>query len=128
MARAVVILGAGSSADFGVPTLTTMFNDRHVRDYLRIKPALLQTLNDLFWEPRGHSLASCDQSLNIEQMLTILKDWEKESMIPPDSKPQDVASFRRGLYVLIQKAVFEGKSSNPSVRKGVIHNELPARR
>jgi len=112
MARAVVILGAGSSADFGVPTMTAMFNDRHARDYLKKRPVVLQTLDDLFWKPRGHSLASCDQSLNIEQMLTILKDLEKEKSIPPTSKPQHVDIFRRRLYVLIQKAVFEGKSSS----------------
>lgn len=112
MARAVVILGAGSSADFGVPTLATIFSDIHARAYLKQKPALLDMLNDLFWKPRGHSLALCEQSLNVEQMLTLLKDWERERAIPPDSKPKDGASFRRWLYVLIQKAVFEGKSSN----------------
>jgi len=112
MANAVVILGAGSSADFGIPTLATIFADRHVRDYLNNKPTLLRTINDLFWSPRGHSLGTCEQSLNIEQMLTVLKDWEKEITLPPGSKPKDVDSFRRGLYVLIEKAVFEGKSSN----------------
>jgi len=113
MANAVVILGAGSSADFGVPTLSTIFSDRNAQAYLKQNSALHKMLNDLFWEPRGHDLASCDQSLNVEQMLTVLKDWEREPTIPSDSKPKDLANFRRGLYVLIQKAVFEDKSSKP---------------
>ena len=112
MVEAVVILGAGSSADFGVPVLANIFSDIHARAYLRQNPALLGMLNDLFWKPRGYSLATYDQSLNIEQMLTVLKDWERERNIPSDSKPKDIPGFRRGLYVLIQKAVFEGKSSN----------------
>jgi hypothetical protein len=114
MTRAVVILGAGSSADFGVPTLSTMFSDRYVVNYLKHKLALFNTLDELFWKPRGHTLATCDQSLNVEQMLTIIKDWEREKSIPDAQKPKNLSEFRRGLYVLIQKAVFEGKSSRPA--------------
>lgn len=112
MTRAVVILGAGASADFGVPTLANIFKDHNARKYLQTKPDLLEMLNEMFWRPRGYGLESSDQSLNIEQMLTLLKDWEKEQAIQEKSKPQNILSFRRGLNVLIQKAVFEGKSSN----------------
>lgn len=111
MTRAVVILGAGASADFGVPILSNMFKDSYARRYLKSKPALLEMLNKVFWGPRGHGLESSDKSLNIEQMLTILKDWEIEKGIPDTARPQNVESFRRGLKVLIYKAVFEGKSS-----------------
>ncbi len=111
MTRAVVILGAGASADFGVPTLQNMFKDPRAVSYLKGNAALTQMLNRLFWEPRGHTLASSEKSLSIEQMLTILKDWEKTEGVREESRPQNVSEFRRGLYVLIQKAVFEGKSS-----------------
>ena len=66
---------------------------------------------EIFWRPRGHDLESSDQSLNIEQMLTVLKDLEREPQVPDASRPQDVTAFRRGLLVLIELAVFEGKST-----------------
>lgn len=121
MTRAVVILGAGASADFGVPTLANIFKDRHARTYLRNNPRLIGMLRDVFWDPRGHDLESSDQSISVEQMLTILKDWEQEDSVPDESKPQDVPAFRKSLYVLIQKAVFDGKSTkgqhlNPLIR------------
>lgn len=53
VARAVVILGAGSSADFGVPTLANIFKDHHARRYLQAKSDLLGQLNEMFWQPRG---------------------------------------------------------------------------
>jgi len=112
MARAVVILGAGASADFGIPTLRNIFKDPYARRYLQSTPELLAMLNEVFWRPRGHGLESSDRSLNIEQMLTILKDWELEPQVPNEAKPKNVENFRRGLKVLIYNAVFEGKSSN----------------
>ena len=112
MTRAVVILGAGASADFGVPTLAHIFKDRYARQYLQHRPDLREPLNNIFWHPRGHTLNTSEQSLTVEQMLTLLKDWENEEQIPEDLKPQNVSEFRRRIYVLIQRAVFEGKSSD----------------
>lgn len=108
-----MILGAGASADFGVPTLLHIFKDPYARRYLASHSVLLDTLQDMFWTPRGHSLESSEQSLSIEQMLTLLKDWENEAQLDDAAKPQNVANFRRSLYCLIQRAVFEGKSSSP---------------
>jgi hypothetical protein len=121
MPRAVILLGAGASADFGIPTLAYMFNDSRAQTYLKNTPKLLSMLRDMFWLPRGHDLESSAQSLNIEQMLTILKDLEREPAIPESSRPQDAAFFRRGLLVLIERAVFEGKST-----KGMHLNPLLA--
>lgn len=112
MTRAVVILGAGASADFGVPTLPHIFKEQHAHSYLNTNQTLKGMLHSVFWEPRGYDLESSDQSLSVEQMLTILKDWEKEDRIDAALKPQNVLEFRQGLYCLIQKAVFEGKSTN----------------
>src|SRR5678810_826877 len=80
MANAVVILGAGASADFGVPTLRTMFKDRQARAYVDSHDAFRVALERYFWTPRGHSLDSSEQSLTIEEMLTILRDWELEKV------------------------------------------------
>lgn len=111
--KAVIVLGAGSSADFGVPTLAGLFKDRHSRAYLAADPQLRQMLTDTFWSPRGHNLETSDKSLTIEEMLTALRDWEKEENVPEEKRPPDVEEMRRKLYVLIYKAVFEGKSSRP---------------
>ena len=111
MANAVVILGAGASADFGVPTLRNIFKDRHARAFLRTQPDVLTNLNALFWQPRGHTIDTSEQSLTIEEMLTILRDWEQEPTWRGALDGNQVATLRRNLFVLIQRAVFVGKST-----------------
>jgi hypothetical protein len=99
----VVILGAGTSADFGVPTLRSVFKDAYAALYLQQNPQLHKCIQSTFWGPRGCTLQSSERSLTIEEMLTILRDWE--------GPRENFSDFRRQLYVLIYKAVFEGKSS-----------------
>lgn len=111
MPRAVIILGAGASADFGVPTLASVFKDRQSRIYLHQNPEILRMLEETFWRVRGHSLESSDQSLTVEEMLTTLRDWEQEPGLPAELRPANLPAFRRKLYVLIERAVFEGKST-----------------
>jgi hypothetical protein len=117
--KAVIVLGAGSSADFGVPTLAGLFKDNHARRYLVGDPNLLGTLRDVFWHPRGHDLESSDKSLTVEEMLTAIRDWDGEPL-DEGKKPRDVAALRRKLFVLIYKAVFEGKSSKAAHLNPVI--------
>src|SRR5690242_19357791 len=112
MPNAVVILGAGASADFGVPTLRNLFKDGHAQSFLKVRRKALKSLNELFWAPRGHSIDTSDQSLTIEEMLTILRDWEQEPTCRDDLNAKDAAYLRRILYVVIQRAVFVGKSSS----------------
>lgn len=109
----VVILGAGSSADFGVPTLNRIFTDRQAREYLSERGELHDLLQEVFWEPRGHDLETSKDSLTVEEMLTVLRDWEAEEGEVPDGLGlPDIERFRKELYVLIQRAVFTGKSSS----------------
>lgn len=112
MANAVVILGAGSSHDFGVPTLNGIFEDRRVRDYLEDHPHFAEMLRKVFWEPRGHTRETAGGSINVEEMLTILRDWENEEQVPDPPAPLHVPVFRKHLYALIERAVHRGKSSN----------------
>jgi hypothetical protein len=111
MPKIVVILGAGASADFEAHVLADVFKDSQARQYLQVNQNVKQMLQDTFWGPRGYGLKTSDQSLTIEDVLTILRDWEKEDRIKEEQRPQSLADFRRKLYVLIQKAVFEGKST-----------------
>ena len=44
-------------------------------------------------------------------MLTVLRDLTYQPWVPDDARPKSARAFRRGLYVLIQRAVFKGKST-----------------
>jgi len=114
-ASAVIILGAGSSAAFGVPTLRNLFLDDNAQTYLGNHSWLRNQLQRLIWEPRGHSLATSDKSLNIEEILTLVRDsteqqWGLQPLLTDD---HDRQRFRRGLYSLIKCAVYDDKSSSP---------------
>jgi len=111
MSNVVVILGAGASADFGVPTLRGVFKDVNAQAYLRADPILRPKLEQFFWQPRGHSLQTSEQSLTIEEMLTLLRDWELEPSLQTRPTRAEFEDFRRRLYVLIYYAVYSGKSS-----------------
>src|SRR3972149_3061357 len=112
MGKAVIILGAGSSADFGVPTLRYVFQDIHARRHLKKDKDLLGRLETLFWRPRGINLESSHEGLTVEEILTLVRDSENQIYgLPPILEPTELASFRRSLYVLIKKAVYDGKST-----------------
>ncbi|MDM7911875.1 MAG: hypothetical protein QUS09_02145, partial [Methanotrichaceae archaeon] len=121
MVNAVVILGAGASADFGVPTLSGMFNDPVARRYILTKARLHDMLKRFFWNPRGHSIDTAEKCLNIEQMLTLLKDLEKAKLLPTDFSEDDLHYFRRALNVLIKKAVYDGKHTKQEHLNPLIH-------
>jgi hypothetical protein len=112
MTQAVILLGAGSSAPFGVPTLRHLFKDPYARQHLKGDQRLLSTLDKVFWAPRGHTLESSHHSLTAEELLTILRDYENFKEIPAPLVGEELEEFRRSLYVLIKKAVFDGKSSD----------------
>lgn len=120
MASAVVILGAGASADFGVPTLRNVFKDPYARMYLDANTTLQKQLDELFWKPRGHTVHTSDESLTIEEMLTIIRDWEREEGVDKPNKTY-FDEFRRSLYHLIYLAVFFGKSSKAAHLNPLIH-------
>jgi len=60
---------------------------------------------------QGSYLESSDQSVTIEEMLTILRDWENEPNCKECPEPNLFTEFRKRLYVLIMRAVYEGKST-----------------
>lgn len=120
MANLVVILGAGASADFGVPTLRGLFKDVQARTHLRVDRQLQGYLNDLFWTPRGHTLETSEQSLTVEEMLTLIQDWEREEGLRERPDRNRCDDLKRRLYVLIEKAVFKDKSSRAAVLNQLI--------
>src|SRR2546430_1896515 len=69
--KIVVVMGAGASADFGVPTLRSIFKDPQADAYLKRDEVLHDWLLKTFWGPRGHSVATSDQSITVEEMLTV---------------------------------------------------------
>lgn len=112
MNNVVIILGAGASAPFGVPTLLRVFQDQYARQHLQDDRSLSDQLQRLFWTPRGHTLETSHHGLSVEEILTVVKDFENQVYgVAPILNPEDRASFRRSLYVLIKKAVYNGKTS-----------------
>lgn len=116
--RILIILGAGSSADFGVPTLRSIFKNPEAQAYLGKDKELHKWLQKVFWEPRGHSLATSERSVTIEEMLTIMRDWQGEAKEAPNS--DEFHEMRRRLFVLIYQAVYQNKSSDKGHLNGLI--------
>ncbi len=124
--NAVFILGAGASAPFGVPTLPNVFKDIWARQHLANDEFLLSKLNEYFWGPRGHNLETSNQTLTIEEILTLVRDFEQQPYAIPPLLGEDTERFRRSLYVLIKKAVYDGKNTqgrhlNPVIKFGGDH-------
>lgn len=111
MSSFVVILGAGASADFGIPTLSTIFKDPSARQYLLGNAKLKKLLEDVFWGPRGLNVETSDQGLTIEDMLTLLRDWAQDPSLGVSLPTETLLRFRQSLYQLIFRAVFYGKST-----------------
>jgi len=107
-----VILGAGASAPLEVPTLRNLFKDAQARAHLRRDDFLRTKLEALIWEPRGHTLETSQNSLTVEEVLTLLRDSEKQPYGLTPLLGPDLDRFRRGLYVLIKKATYDAKSSS----------------
>jgi len=104
-------MGAGASADFGVPTLRGIFKDIRAVQHLTDDNWLLKHLREIFWHPRGFDWETSERSLTIEEMLTILRDWELETAVTPKLSADELRRFRKSLYVLIFRALFVGKST-----------------
>jgi hypothetical protein len=122
MDNVVIVLGAGASAPFGVPTLLRLFKDQEARQHLQGDRWLWEKLQQLFWTPRGYDLETSQLGLSVEEILTIVRDYEKQEYgVPPLLSPEEQDRFKRSLYVLIKKAVYNNKSSagaylNPLLR------------
>src|SRR5690242_10648741 len=120
--NAVVILGAGATAGFGVPTLRSLFKDQHAREYLAQNARLLSWLRDLIWTPRGLDLESSHLGPSVEDILTLMRDSERQDYgLPQILTGADLASLPQGLYVLIKRAIYDGKSSRRAVLNPLLH-------
>lgn len=109
--RAVIILGAGAVADFGVPLLRGVFKDAEARKYLASNDWLRKQLDDAFWKPRGHTLETSDQTITVEEMLTVLGDCKRQHLPHQVMGVEDEARLRQDLNVLIFNALFVGKNT-----------------
>ena len=110
--KAVFILGAGASAPFNVPTLMGLFLEYHARIHLKKDTFLNDKLHEIFWKPRGYDLDTSNQCLSVEEILTLIRDHENEIYgVPPLLPQEETERFRRSLYVLIKKAIYDGKNS-----------------
>jgi hypothetical protein len=74
-------------------------------EFLRTK------LNEIFWAPRGLTLDTSERGPNVEEILTMLRDSERQTYGLAKLLGDELPRFRRALYVLIKTAVYDGKSS-----------------
>lgn len=107
--RAVVVFGAGVSAPFGVPTLGGLFIDPRSRVFLASNRRLLDHLDRHVWGPRGQTLESSSQSLNVEEVLTLLRD--EEYLGKSSLAPEGIREFRRDLFCMIKHAIYDNRST-----------------
>ncbi|UCE53476.1 MAG: hypothetical protein JSV31_30260 [Desulfobacterales bacterium] len=94
-----------------VPTLLRVFQDVFARRYLDRNDFLLSNLHNLFWEPRGHTIETSNLSLSVEEILTIVRDYENQAYGAPPLLGEETERFKNALYVLVKKAVYDGKHS-----------------
>jgi len=113
MNKAVVVLGAGASQPFGVPTLVQIFKEGFARRHLRHDVWMHEQLQQLFWSPRGHDLETSHIGLSVEEILTIVRDYEEQAYgVPMIFEDEEKSKrFKKSLYVLIKKATYDGKST-----------------
>jgi hypothetical protein len=113
--KIVVVLGAGASAGMGLPVLGKVFNDQAVRDYLANEAReLREFMEEFIWGPRGVDIGAADSCLNIEEVLTLLREWERAA-IPPINVNRNL-EVQKQLLSCVHKAVYTGKGhSHPSL-------------
>ena len=61
--------------------------------------------------PRGRTVETSHLSLSVEEILTIVRDYEYQAYNAPPLLGAEAERFKRSLYVLIKKAVYDHKSS-----------------
>lgn len=57
--------------------MSGIFKDLQARRYLAKNRDLAETLQEVFWAPRGRTLETSDTTLRIGEMLTIVRDCEE---------------------------------------------------
>lgn len=108
MSNLVVILGAGASKGIGLPLLSEIFTDQPVRDYLHNNARdLLEFLEEIIWLPRSLNQDSSSEGLNIEEVLTLLKQWEDANSSPISLTLN--RELQRQLFGCIVEAVYRNK-------------------
>ncbi|MBC8066291.1 MAG: hypothetical protein H7Y17_15785 [Chlorobia bacterium] len=115
MRKLMVILGAGASAGMGLPMLGQIFKDKEVARYLTTNAhTFLRFLEDYIWQPRGVTIHESDSSLNIEEILTLLRQWERQEVSPLSIEENRV--IQRQLLGCVPKGVYTEKGSSDSGR------------
>ncbi|MCL4283488.1 MAG: hypothetical protein KJZ62_00145 [Fimbriimonadaceae bacterium] len=119
MRKLVVILGAGASVSAGLPSLAGIFDDPSVQNYLENDGRDFKAfLEKHVWEPRGITPREFWKGLNLEEVLTLLRQWRFSSK-PNGGKHDNPHSplnhsknmkIQRQLLGCVYRAVYEGKS------------------
>lgn len=119
MRKLVVVLGAGASVSAGLPSLAGIFDDDRVQDYLANDGReCKEFLERHIWQPRGITAGEYWKGLNLEEVLTLLRQW-RFTPKPKGGKRDNPQSplnhskntkIQRQLLGCVYRAVHEGKS------------------
>lgn len=111
MRRVVVILGAGASVSAGLPSLAGVFEDESVKAYLASDGRDFEIfLRKYIWGPRNVTEAERWRSLNLEEVLTLLRLWEDNNQSPLNFKKN--RNYQRQLLGCVYRSVYMDKRDN----------------
>jgi hypothetical protein len=109
--KVVVVLGAGASVSAGLPSLAGIFEDTSVKEYLSTDALkFFDFLERYVWAPRGIAESERWRSLNLEEVLTMLRLWENDNQSPINFAKN--RKYQRQLLGCVYQSVFVGKTDN----------------
>lgn len=112
MRNLVVVLGAGASVSAGLPPLAGIFEDASVQAYLASQaPEFEQFLEKFIWKPRGIAVADRWKSLNLEEVLTMLRLWERPNHQAPVNFREN-RGYQKDLLGCVYHSVFIDRKYN----------------
>lgn len=95
----------------GLPSLAGIFEDAAVQRYLQTDAVKFEGfLNEFIWQPRDIAVADRFKSLNLEEVLTMLRLWETDNQSPLNFKKN--YRHQKALLGCVYHSVFVDKSDN----------------
>ena len=111
MRNLTVILGAGASISAGLPALNRIFEDSSVQAYLADEANEFDNfMSKYVWTPRLIESVERWKSLNLEEVLTMLRLWENDSQSPINFAKN--FKYQKQLLGCVYHSVYSDKKDN----------------
>jgi hypothetical protein len=104
-------LGAGASVSAGLPALSGIFEDPAVAKYLALGASEFERfLAEYVWTPRQIAPSDRWRSLNLEEVLTMLRLWESDNQSPLNWAKNH--KYQKQLLGCVYHSVYVDKADN----------------